>query len=318
VSPPRQLLANVVTVLAVPPALLTLFGRCGSWHWLADQCSHFPAQYGLSLLLAAVVLLLARRWRTALLLLAFAAVDGWQLVPLFTATPPQGAAGGGQVRAMHSNVMSDNDDHATLLATIRAAAPDFFAACEVTPAWQRSLDTLRDLYPHAITHATDDCFGIVLYSRHPLRDAAVIPLGFAWAPAIRAVVQTPHGDLGVLAVHTPRPGDRRNTMQRDQALAAIGSAIAPLPAARLVIGDLNVTRWSAPFQDLLFAAQLHDTADGAGWQPTWPTDVPSLLRIPIDQALVSSGIGVTHRRVGPYIGSDHLPLVVDLVLPAAQ
>jgi len=44
---------------------------------------------------------------------------------------------------------------------------------------------------------------------------------------------------------------------------------------------------------------------------SWPT-WSSLLRVPLDNCLVSSRVVVTAHRDGPDIGSDHRPLVVDL------
>ena len=46
---------------------------------------------------------------------------------------------------------------------------------------------------------------------------------------------------------------------------------------------------------------------------TWPSGL-ILLRIPIDYCLVSEGIGVMDVQVGPDIGSDHFPLIVDLLV----
>jgi len=42
--------------------------------------------------------------------------------------------------------------------------------------------------------------------------------------------------------------------------------------------------------------------------------MPGSLRIPLDNCLVSEEVAVAGRRVGPDIGSDHLPLVVDFAL----
>jgi endonuclease/exonuclease/phosphatase family metal-dependent hydrolase len=39
------------------------------------------------------------------------------------------------------------------------------------------------------------------------------------------------------------------------------------------------------------------------------------LMIPIDHCLVSSDIRVITLRTGRNIGSDHLPIIVDMVIP---
>ena len=47
---------------------------------------------------------------------------------------------------------------------------------------------------------------------------------------------------------------------------------------------------------------------------SFPSDM-AVLRIPVDHLLASCSIGVRERRIGPQVGSDHLPVIVDLTIP---
>jgi len=50
-----------------------------------------------------------------------------------------------------------------------------------------------------------------------------------------------------------------------------------------------------------------------GMQPTWPTFSP-LLEIPLDHLLHTKDVTIVNREIGVDVGSDHYPLIVDLVL----
>ncbi len=56
---------------------------------------------------------------------------------------------------------------------------------------------------------------------------------------------------------------------------------------------------------------LATTVSGFGLKPTWPTSLP-LLMIPLDHCLLSPGLRVTSFEVGPRVGSDHLPVLVEI------
>jgi endonuclease/exonuclease/phosphatase (EEP) superfamily protein YafD len=82
-----------------------------------------------------------------------------------------------------------------------------------------------------------------------------------------------------------------------------------------VLGDLNATPWSYYFQRLVRESGLTDSSKGRGIHATWPAGLFP-LRIPIDHCLLSPEIGVINKMTGNNVGSDHLPVVVDLQLPA--
>jgi endonuclease/exonuclease/phosphatase (EEP) superfamily protein YafD len=58
-------------------------------------------------------------------------------------------------------------------------------------------------------------------------------------------------------------------------------------------------------------AGLKNAARARGYWPTWPTGF-NVVKIPIDHCLVSDGLRVQLFRTGSDIGSDHLPIIVDV------
>jgi endonuclease/exonuclease/phosphatase family metal-dependent hydrolase len=101
--------------------------------------------------------------------------------------------------------------------------------------------------------------------------------------------------------------------RRNQQLALLAEHARVVTLPLVVVGDMNITSFSPHFQQLLIDGGLRSAAEGFGWQPTWPTFFPP-AGIQIDQALVNSRVAVEHFTRGGTEGSDHLPIVVDLVL----
>jgi endonuclease/exonuclease/phosphatase (EEP) superfamily protein YafD len=85
----------------------------------------------------------------------------------------------------------------------------------------------------------------------------------------------------------------------------------------ILFGDLNVTPWSPYFADLLKHGGLKDTSQGRGLFGSWPSWLPG-LRIPLDHCLTSPAILVADKRLGPKVGSDHLPMMIDLIVTSSR
>ncbi len=310
----RVRFTNVVLLLAVPAVAPAMAPFGAGLHWTIDLLACFPVQAMGWLALAAAILFAARRCWPGAVCTLFAAVAAAAVLPAWLAGAPLPAANGMPLRVLCLNLLFDNVQVARALETVRQSAPDVVLCVEVTPAWLAGLQTGLTDFPHRCSRADPGCYGVALFSRLPLHDTAVIPLGCAWAPALRAVIETAAGPVGLLGVHTPRPGNGARAADRDTALAAVANAIAPLPPMRIVLGDFNATPWNAAFAAMLGQTGLV-ALSASGFHATWPSVLPWPLRIPIDHVLASPGIGLATMAVGTSFGSDHLPLCADLCLP---
>jgi len=309
-----------VLVLLTLPALPAAIAPCLvrwlpiDWHWTVDLAACFPIQAGACLLVAAMVLFAARRRRLALLWAAGALAALAAVVPGWLAAGRAPVPAGAPLRVLCLNLLRGNEqDAGPVLTIVRGHAPDVVFCSEVTPEWLAALLPGLTGFPHRHCHADPGYFGLALFSKLPLASAEGIPLGYGWAPAVRAIVTTANGPIGLLGVHTPRPGLGDRCRERDLALAAIPQALAPLPPQRLVLGDCNATPWNRAFHELLTTTGLVD-AGGDTFRPTWPVQLPWPLRVPIDHILLGGGIGAESIVTGPEFGSDHAPLFAVLRL----
>jgi endonuclease/exonuclease/phosphatase (EEP) superfamily protein YafD len=175
------------------------------------------------------------------------------------------------------------------------------------------------MYPHSKVVARKRGGGIALFSRFPLAQCEVVSLGHDERPAIKARIPFDGTLVSFFTFHTHAPLRRDHYRYRNQQLAAAADLIRTLPAPAIVIGDFNSTTWSPYFRQLIEVTGLVNARQGFGLLPTWPAWLLlPVLMLPIDHCLVTADILVDNIRTGRRMGSDHLPLIVDLAIPAAE
>lgn len=82
---------------------------------------------------------------------------------------------------------------------------------------------------------------------------------------------------------------------------------------KIISGDFNTTSFFYRYKLLEKSTGLISSERGTGINNTWPSWMKfNLLRISIDNALVSNNIFVKERIIGKEIGSDHLPMIFKL------
>jgi endonuclease/exonuclease/phosphatase (EEP) superfamily protein YafD len=312
-----RMLAALLRLLGVATALFTLTGFLGRFWWAFDSTSHFRAQYLAGAVVLAVAQALCRRWRWTGFAVALVAVNAAVLVShtgLFPTATATVSADAPSFRAVLLNVRTNNREFGRVRDFLRETRPDFAVLEEIDAVWQRELEPLRDLFPHTLAEPRGDNFGIILLSRHPLAGARVVQLGDAGVPSVFARVTIGGKELTVLGTHPLPPGGREYSDHRNRQLVEIAHFLAAQSGPLVLLGDLNTTPWNFHFQRLLTDSGLRNSAAGRGYQASWPA-TPFYLRIPIDHCLHSPELRVLRRAIGPTVGSDHLPVVVDFALP---
>ncbi len=291
----------------------TLLGFFGRFWWFFDLFSHFRVQYFVALAALGLIFLLGRQRKTAAVFLVLAGVNLVQFLPLYFGGASAPSPPGRILRAMLINVNTQSGDPQRVRQAVEEASPDLLVLEEINNDWMAELSWLNNSHPHAIVEPRGDNFGIALFSKLPLVRGDVVYLGSAQVPSIAATAQTNAGELKILATHPVPPAGREYSAWRDEQLDLLPGHI-DASGLFLLIGDLNTTPWNHHFRRLLARSGLRDSAQGRGVQPTWPNFNP-LLRIPLDHFLHSPSITVEGRKVGPDVGSDHFPVIVDFSLP---
>lgn len=287
----------------------TVIGYLGFLWWPLGLARNFPVQCGLFLACAVAINAIAKRRNQALVALVFLIPNVIAVAPYYLHMRPV-HAGPPAMKALLSNVYSQNTDYDEVLKFIRKTDADFVVLQEVTWNWSRRLAVLDSMYPHSIYKTREDNFGIAFLSKTKPLLSEIIITNRIRVPMIRAELQTPHGRLTLIGAHPPPPLFRGYIRAREAAFDEIVAMAGTLKGPIMVLGDLNATPWSRLFRRLVTESRLRDARCGFGLLPTWPVQMP-LLYIPLDHCLVSPEIRVRSMKTGPNLGSDHLPVIVE-------
>lgn len=298
---------------AVVLALLSIATLFNEWHRLLELFAHFRAQYLLIAFLLLVLFAAVRRLKMAALMLLVFLLSAVQVLPFYMEREAS-VDGAVAIKIFHANVKRSNQQPAAFLEQLRTENPDLVVIQEMTPVWLAAMKTLQASYPYSIAKAQQGAFGLGLFSKLPLENAKIVSAPPLDLPEIRAELRVRDRVVGFASAHPMPPMGLAAFEARNQQLSALANDLSAMQPTRILVGDLNITPWSANYQDLERASGMQNARAGFGLAPTFPVFFAP-AGIPIDHVLVSDDIGVTDFRVGADTGSDHWPLLVTLQLP---
>jgi len=273
------------------------------------------APYALVLFALVLALLaLSRRWRgTALSLLAACVIAGALLaVPLL----PKGGAGDGEgtrVRLVSFNMYRDNPRVKEAIDWVIAQKADFVILVEAVPGHASEIARLKTVFPYSYGCSAKTPCSTMILSRQPAQDVWHLskgdPENRKALSAVTARFAVGGQDLPITAVHLDRPWPQG---AQERFYGVLNEAVASVGRRGIVAGDFNSAPWTFAMRRMAAAGELHLASGATG---TWPADrLPRPLRLPLDQVYIGQCMTRAAVQHGPQLGSDHLPIVTDIIV----
>jgi endonuclease/exonuclease/phosphatase (EEP) superfamily protein YafD len=287
-----------------------------SRNWLFDLLSNLRLQYALCFVLLTLAALVLRRWNFAALAAAGAllAAVGPLRYNYFDSTPA-GPSATRQLRVVQLNAWFRNHDVATTARLLESAHADVAVIEEWDPATLSLLARELPSYRYSYVDPNLSRHGAAVFSRWPIAHARTEQLAGADGAAAVVDVSWENTVITVVGVHVHWPLGGGVAALRDAELAQLAELARKRHGPFMLVGDFNMTPWSAAFARLVADSGLADAARGRGLISTWPTQFPP-LGMTIDHCFVSPEWHTLGVRRAASIGSDHFPVVYDLALSA--
>ena len=319
----RGRISNVVIGFALVCAVTSLVSFAGGVWWPLDLLSHFRVQLAIVVVIATIVLLIIKRRKLACIALAIAVIHIADVGRLYlpSAAASDAAQDAPTLKLLHFNAWSwSNRDPAAFVRYLESSDVDLAFVQESNEDIVDCLKSMHSgfelVWPRGPYQHGEHLVLRKMRTGSPIEVISVERC--RWGRAIDVRIKWQGRIIAILNPHITIPGSRANALERNAEFAVVAEWARAQQLPSVIIGDLNATPWCSGFRSLLAETKLIDSQQGFGVQGSWPRRPPHALSwiftIPIDHCLHDANWVTLDRRIGPYLGSDHLPLEVTVQL----
>lgn len=306
----------LLLIPAIALAVASIAAFFGQYLWWLDVLANFRAQFLVGLVVSGLILFFTRFRAFAVGILLVAGINLVVVAPLFLGSPGESSPDAPVVRVMAFNLLSTNTNYGEVAEYIQANQPDLVFLHESSLPWETAMESAGLNYEVFVSRSEDLIFGTLVMVKEGLERSDIVSYGFRETDprSVEVRLSDPSwdGPLSVLSVHPLAPTESDRAALRDAQLSYAAEWASEQTGAYIVTGDFNATPWSWPFRNMISVGKLRNSQIGFGLQPTFAATSNPLFRVPIDHLLQSDGLVVRTRALGPSMGSDHFPVVVDL------
>ncbi len=254
------------------------------------------------------------------LLIASAVYQFVKIIPYTSFHPQQMHAAdaestGQPFKLMMSNVLMSNKNIDGLAKLVIQHQPDILLVIETDEMWCQDLNSKLD-FKYEVAEPLENTYGMVLYSNFELQNSKIEYLIEDDVPSIHAQVKLPNNktvSLHCLHPKPPAPQESEDTTERDAELLIVGKIVREQNIPTIVAGDLNDVAWSYTTKLFQKISGLLDPRIGRGMINTFHAKL-LFLRFPLDHAFASEDFALINIKRLPGFGSDHFPMLIELVL----
>lgn len=312
--------------------LVGIMHLAGDRWWLATVLLFGP-RWLLSLPLVVLVPLTAWYERRLLFLLMITALIvfgpfmGYNLPLLKIVAPPKQQSS--TLRVLTCNIQSGDVNPEYLFSLINESASDVVALQECPKKFKLSLPNGWQL---------ERAGELAVLSRYPIRQVQSMtalhpPHTWPRTALLHCLISAPGGDINLCAVHLPSPRyGLQNVLSRKTILSParagfltqetehrrktsqdVQRVISALNQPVIIAGDFNMPVESNIYRQVWGNYWNAFSRQGVGYGWTERVSQRGIaMAVRIDHILAGNGLTPIHCKIGPDVGSDHLPLIADV------
>lgn len=287
--------------------LITWLGSLGRFWWVFDLFAHFRLQYVIVCIAIGLLAWLRRHLWTAMFASASCLWNIWLIVsiPGSGFNPPEVIDAKSPLRVLAFNVFIENQQRKAVVDYVLSTDADIVCLIEVNQSWRSDLEPLYRKYPKHADGLSFGNFSVVCFTRLPLTTFEILDV-----PTLVVHLEHEGRPLTFIGAHPPRPFGLQNAQERKRHIHELAALLKPISGDVILTCDLNSTPWCDGMRLLMEESGMGFHSVPPVWGPTWSVGLPQM--IPIDHVLLKGGLSVQKREIGPDLGSDHRPVLVEI------
>ena len=185
--------------------------------------------------------------------------------------------------------------------------PDLVQFQEVTSEFEKKIKIMEANFPykHIVKYKFPGIANSIILSKYPLeKDDDNSSL-------VKIIMDDTK--VNIMSVHLYSTLNQKRYDIAGEQTKMITNAAKNIKGDLIIVGDLNMTPVSKRYVDFLRESNLYTDVSFSNPTFTWPSFLPYYLGIQIDHILFSENVKMVRKKTTETLGSDHRPLVVDLI-----